>query len=233
MNVLVYCTQKPMPKVLKDLKADPLMHAQILDNLDDISEYLQTYEYDGFFFHPLKSNAPPNDVSNILRGLRKRGAALPILILEGIDLFDIKDRIAFLNAGADDVVKQEMRVEELIARFKSILRRYKGRDNTVVELNGLRVDMDQHEVYVGDVLVDLTHKEHDVLECLVRNMGRVMSKEQLLFSVYGGMDEPEIRIIDAFVWRIRRKLRRAGLKGEYLYTVWGRGYRFDRPSKTD
>ena len=118
---------------------------------------------------------------------------------------------------------------ELSARIKEIVRRSKGRCESTIRTGKLVVNLDTRDVSVDDQPVHLTGKEYGILELLSLRKGTTLTKEMFLNHLYGGMDEPELKIIDVFVCKLRKKLAQATGGNHYIETVWGRGYRLRDP----
>jgi two-component system cell cycle response regulator CtrA len=121
--------------------------------------------------------------------------------------------------------------DELVARIHAIVRRSKGHAQSVIHLGDLAVNLDLKTVEVGGVRVHLTAKEYQMLELLTLRRGSTLPKETFLNHLYGGMNEPEIKIIDVFVCKLRKKLANASGGKEYIETVWGRGYALREPKQ--
>jgi two-component system, cell cycle response regulator CtrA len=119
---------------------------------------------------------------------------------------------------------------ELVARIHAIVRRSKGHAQSVVITGDLRVNLDTKTVDIGGARVHLTGKEYQMLELLSLRKGTTLTKEMFLNNLYGGMDEPEIKIIDVFICKLRKKLASASDGKDYIETVWGRGYVLREPS---
>src|SRR3979490_1589181 len=113
--------------------------------------------------------------------------------------------------------------EELVARIHAIVRRSKGHAQSVVQTDDLIVNLDAKTVEINQVRVHLTGKEYQMLELLSLRKGTTLTKEMFLSQLYGGMDEPEIKIIDVFICKLRKKLAGASNGKDYIETVWGRG----------
>ena len=111
-----------------------------------------------------------------------------------------------------------------MARIYAIVRRSKGHAESVIVTGDLSVNLDAKTVKVGDAHVHLTGKEYQMLELLSLRKGTTLTKEMFLNNLYGGMDEPEIKIIDVFICKLRKKLANASSGKDYIETVWGRGY---------
>src|SRR3712207_114776 len=127
--------------------------------------------------------------------------------------------------------------DELVARINAIVRRSKGHAQSVIQTGELRVNLDTKTVEVNGSRVHLTGKEYQMLELLSLRKGTTLTKEMFLNHLYGGMDEPELKIIDVFICKLRKKLNQAlGLKSGdpgYIETVWGRGYVLREPDQQE
>ena len=145
-----------------------------------------------------------------------------MLILSGIGEMDSKVRA--LGFGADDYVTKPFHRDELVARIHAIVRRSKGHSQSVIRTGKLAVNLDAKTVEVDGARVHLTGKEYAMLELLSLRKGTTLTKEMFLNHLYGGMDEPELKIIDVFICKLRKKLSLACGGDNYIETVWGRGY---------
>ncbi len=176
------------------------------------------YDYDLII---LDLMLPDIDGLEVLRRMRTAKVQTPILILSGLSQPD--DKVKALTAGADDYLTKPFDKEELVARIQAIVRRTNGHPDAVVRTGGLSVNLNTRMVTVDEQLVHLTRREYSILELLALRKGSTLTKEMFLNHLYGGMDEPEIKIIDVFICKLRKKLSAAS--GEnYIETVWGRGY---------
>src|SRR5688500_4083385 len=155
----------------------------------------------------------------------------PILILSGLSELDHK--IKGLGVGADDYLTKPFDKRELIARIQAIVRRSKGHSDSVIRTGKLTVNLDTRTAEVDTQPLHLTGKEYGILELLSLRKGTTLTKEMFLNHLYGGMDEPELKIIDVFICKLRKKLT-ASCGGEnYIHTVWGRGYVLREPTEDD
>ena len=159
---------------------------------------------------------------DVLKKLRLAKVETPILILSGDSEPD--DKVKGLVFGADDYLTKPFIREELVARLHAIVRRSKGHAQSVIRTGRMSVNLDSHSVEVDDKPVHLTGKEYSVLELLTLRKGTTLTKEMFLNHLYGGMDEPELKIIDVFVCKLRKKIAAANDGEHYIETVWGRGY---------
>jgi two-component system cell cycle response regulator CtrA len=177
------------------------------------------YDYDVIL---LDLMLPDMEGLEVLRRLRASQIDVPVLILSGLN--DIGHKSKGLNIGADDYLIKPFDNSELMARIEAILRRFKGHDDSVVRSGDLMVNFDTQSVEIGGNRVYVTPKEYRILELLCRRQGVVLSKETFLNHLYAGRDEPETKIIDVFVCKLRKKLSEASGGRNYIETVWGRGY---------
>ena len=139
-------------------------------------------------------------------------------------LAGIEDKVRSLGFGADDYLTKPFHKDELVARIHAIVRRSKGHAQSVIETGDLKVNLDAKTVEIGGQRVYLTSKEYQMLELLALRKGSTLTKEMFLNHLYGGMDEPEMKIIDVFICKLRKKLFVASGGKNYIETVWGRGY---------
>ena len=182
------------------------------------------YDYDIIL---LDLNLPDMSGFEVLRSLRVSKVKTPILILSGIA--GIEHKVKGLGLGADDYMTKPFHKNELVARIQAIVRRSRGHAQSVVQTGDLVVNLDEKTVEINRVRVNLTGKEYHILELLSLRKGMTVSKEMFLNQLYGGMDEPEIKIIDVFICKLRKKLADASNGKDYIETVWGRGYMFREP----
>jgi len=184
------------------------------------------YDYDIIL---LDLNLPDMSGFEVLRSLRMAKVKTPILILSGITT--IEDKVKALCIGSDDYLTKPFHKNELIARTNAIVRRSQGHAQSVVQTGDLIVNVDAKTVHIKQVRVNLTIKEYRMLELLSVRRGTTITKEMFLSQLYCGMDEPEIKIIDVFMCKIRKKLATASNGKEYIETVWGRGYLLREPQE--
>jgi two-component system cell cycle response regulator CtrA len=186
------------------------------------------YDYDIIL---LDLNLPDMSGFEVLRLLRVSKVKTPILILSG--LADIENKVSGLGYGADDYMTKPFHKDELVARIHAIVRRSKGHSQSVISSGDLCVNLDTKTVEVGAARVHLTGKEYQILELLSLRKGTTLTKEMFLNNLYGGMDEPEIKIIDVFICKLRKKLANASDGKDYIATVWGRGYALREPTEDE
>lgn len=177
------------------------------------------YDYDIIL---LDLTLPDISGYEVLRTLRSSRIKTPILILSG--MASIEDKVRGLGFGADDYLTKPFHKDELIARIQAIVRRSQGHAQSVITTGDLIVNLDQKMVEVAGARVHLTSKEYQIVELLSLRKGSTLTKEMFLNHLYGGMDEPDAKIIDVFICKLRRKLTNASGGKNYIETVWGRGY---------
>ncbi len=177
------------------------------------------YDYDIIL---LDLNLPDMHGYEVLKKLRLAKVETPILILSGMR--EVDDKVKGLVFGADDYLTKPFDKTELVARINAIVRRSRGHAQSVIATGKLDVNLDTRSVTVDGQLLHLTGKEYGILELLSLRKGTTLTKEMFLNHLYGGMDEPELKIIDVFVCKLRKKLSVATGGSHYIETVWGRGY---------
>jgi len=200
-----------------------LTHANLNVYATDLGEegidLAKLYDYDLIL---LDLNLPDMEGHEVLRQLRLARVETPILILTGSD--DTENKIKSFGFGADDYLTKPFHREELVARIHAIIRRSKGHAQSVIKTGKVAVNLDAKTVDAGGRAVHLTGKEYQMLELLSLRKGTTLTKEMFLNHLYGGMDEPELKIIDVFICKLRKKLAEATEGDNYIETVWGRGY---------
>ncbi len=177
------------------------------------------YDYDLLI---LDLMLPDTHGIDVLKKLRRLKNHTPILILSGLNTPE--EKIKGLISGADDYLTKPFNIDELTARVNAIIRRSKGCINGIIESDSLKVNLEEHSTYINEKPISLTAKEQTVLEILMTKKGSVVTKEVFFDHLYNGMDEPEFKIIDVFICKMRKKLMKASGGKNYIETVWGRGY---------
>ena len=196
----------------------------VTDMGEDALEIGKLYDYDIII---LDLMLPDMDGYQVLRRLRAARVKTPVLILSGLNGLD--DKIKGLGAGADDYLTKPFDKRELIARIQAIVRRSRGHSDSIIKTGKLTVNLDTRTVEVDGRRLHLTGKKYGILGLLSLRKGTTLTKEVFLNDLYGGMDEPELKIIDVFVCKLRKKLNAATGGENYIETVWGRGYTLRDP----
>ncbi|MBO6836501.1 MAG: response regulator transcription factor [Alphaproteobacteria bacterium] len=193
---------------------------------EDGLEIGKLYDYDLII---LDLMLPDIDGYEVLRRLRDSRVETPVLILSGLAEMDHK--IKGLGYGADDYLTKPFDKRELMARIQAIVRRARGHSQSTISIGSLNVNLDSRTVEIDGRPVHLTGKEFGIMELLALRKGSTLTKEMFLNHLYGGMDEPEAKIIDVFVCKLRKKLATAADGDNYIETVWGRGYVLRDPNE--
>jgi DNA-binding response OmpR family regulator len=168
---------------------------------------------------------PREDGLQLLRDLRRRGRNLPVLMLTARD--GLSDRVSALDLGADDYLTKPFQVAELLARCRALVRRANGVASTKITFGPLQLDLAHREAVIHGAPLDLTRREWSVLECLVLNAGRIVSKEKLISAVASWNDELTPNAVEVYVSRLRTKLGDAVV----IRVIRGLGYRLDDKSQ--
>jgi|GEM_PF-561624 len=173
---------------------------------------------------------------DVIRNLRLAKVPTPIMVLSGSA--DLSDKTRALSKGADDYLVKPFASEEMIGRIHAIVRRSKGHAANIIEAGMLHVNLDAKNVRIfhddGTYKIpDLTMKEYTLLELLTLRQGKVQSRETLMDHLYGGIDEPDMRVIDIFISKLRKKLFNFSGGRNFIRTVWGGGYIFHEPDSRD
>ena len=194
------------------------------DTGEEAIELARHYDYD---IVVLDLMLPDMEGYEVVRRLRAARIEMPVLILSGLSRPQAK--VKGLSLGADDFISKPFDKAELLARIQAIVRRSKGFSHPSIAVGPIKLLLDSREVTIGERDVHLTGKEYAILELLMLRKGVVLTKEMFLNHLYGGMDEPEAKIIDVFICKLRKKLAGYGAD-DLITTVWGRGYMMRDPA---
>ncbi|HEX9647698.1 MAG TPA: response regulator transcription factor [Alphaproteobacteria bacterium] len=223
MRVLLVEDDPATARVTEAVLKSEGMVCEVTDLGEDAIELAKLYDFDIILLDLI---LPDLDGHEVVRALRDAKVTTPVLILSSLG--EIDHKVRGLSAGADDYLTKPFDRAELLARIQAIVRRSKGHADSVIQAGDLAVNLDQRTVEVAGQSVHLTAKEYGILELLALRKGATLSKEAFLNHLYGGMDEPELKIIDVFVCKLRKKL--VAISGhQYIQTVWGRGYMLKDP----
>ena len=196
-------------------------NAVIVDQVDNGEEALELsrrYDYDVVLLDLI---LPDMEGYEVVRRMRSARIDTPVIVQSVSTRPQI--RVRAFNMGADDVITKPYDHAEIFARMQAIMRRSKGYSQPKLRCGSLELSLESREVTVDGQPVHLTGKEYAILELLVLRRGMVLTKEVFLNHLYGGMDEPEMKIIDVFICKLRKKLADVGAV-HVIGTVWGRGY---------
>lgn len=219
MRVLLVEDDPTTSKSIEFMLSNANLNVYATDLGEEGIDLAKLYDYDLIL---LDLNLPDLSGHEVMRQLRLAQVLTPILILSGND--DASEKVKGFGFGADDYLTKPFHREELIARIHAIVRRSKGHAQSVISIGRIQVNLDAKTVEVEGAPVHLTGKEYQMLELLSLRKGTTLTKEMFLNHLYGGMDEPELKIIDVFICKLRKKLCEATGGENYIETVWGRGY---------
>ena len=177
------------------------------------------YDYDGII---LDLMLPDIDGTEVIKKLRASNITTPVIVLSGLS--ESKDKVTCLDIGADDYITKPFDGKELVARIQAVIRRSKGHSESTIRIGRMSINLQTRRVEVDGKVLHLTGKEYAILELLCLRRGATLTKDMFLNHLYGGIDEPELKIIDVFVCKIRKKLMDAMDGDCYIETIWGRGY---------
>jgi two-component system cell cycle response regulator CtrA len=177
----------------------------------------------------LDLNLPDMSGFDVLRSLRIGMIKTPVLVLSGLD--GVRDKAKALGFGADDYLTKPFHKDELIARIHAVSRRAKRQAPSTIQIGDLVVNLDHRAAELAGVRLHLTIKEYEILALLAVRQGSTLTKEMLLTHLYGGIDEPCLKIIDVFLCKLRKKLAAVSKGQNYIETVWGRGYVLQEPTE--
>lgn len=185
---------------------------------EEAIEMLRHYDYDLMVLELMLNDIEGYDV---IRRVRAARITTPVLVLSA--LLRPQAKIRAFSMGADDYMTKPYDSGELVARLQAVMRRSRGFSEPCLRIGNLELDLNGKNVTVEGNPLHLTGKEYAILELLVIRKGSVLTKDAFLNHLYGGIDEPEMKIIDVFICKLRRKLQKAGASN-LISTVWGRGY---------
>jgi two-component system cell cycle response regulator CtrA len=207
------------------LKGDGL-NVYITDQGEEGVDLGKLYDYDIIV---LDLQLPDMSGFEVLKALRVAKVRTPVLILSGNAIVEAKVRA--LGFGADDYMSKPFHKDELVARIMAVVRRSKGHSQPVITTGRLSVDLNAKTVEVDGNPVRLTAKEYQILELLALRKGATMTKEMFLNHLYDGTDDPDSKIIDVFICKLRKKLADLCDGQHYIETNWGRGYTLRDPEE--
>ncbi len=226
MRVLLVEDDPTTSKSIEMMLTNANLNVYCTDMGEEGIDLARLYDYDIIV---LDLNLPDMTGYEVLRQLRLARIETPTLILSGSD--DTESKIRGFGFGADDYMTKPFHREELVARIHAIIRRSKGHSQSIIKTGKIEVNLDTKTVEVEEGPVHLTGKEYQMLELLSLRKGTTLTKEMFLNHLYGGMDEPELKIIDVFICKLRKKLNEATGGDNHIETVWGRGYVLRDPSE--
>ncbi len=192
---------------------------QTTDTGEDGVDLAKVYDFDIAIVGAKQTDISGYDITRRVRAAKVR---TPIIILSTSSHADLV--VKALGVGADDYMTMPFHNDELVARIHAIVRRTKGHAQSIITTGDLVLNLDTKLVTIGGQAVRLTGKEYQMLELLSLRKGQTLTKEMFLNHLYGGMDEPELKIIDVFICKLRKKIAAAHDGDSMVETIWGRGY---------
>ena len=183
-------------------------------------DYLKSLDYDLLLLDVM---LPDLNGVDLCQKLRSQGKQMPILMITALDT--VSDKITGLDAGADDYIIKPVDLGELFARIRALLRRGSTSAPPILEWGDLKLNPSTYEVSYCDKLIHLTPKEYSVLELLLRNGRRVLSRSVMIDRIWSLEEPPEEDTVKVHIRSLRQKLKRAGASSDFIETVHGLGYR--------
>ena len=222
MKLLIIEDQKELADSIKQfVKTDYLM--DLAFNYAAALEYLNLFEYDCALVDIMLPDGSGLDIIKEIKTTQPQCGIIMISAKGSVD-----DRIKGLNIGADDYLAKPFHLAELNARINSVIRRRKFEGNNQVVVNEIKIDLDRHEVFVNDSLVDLTRREYSLLIFFISNKERVLTKEAITEYVWGDDSNAfdNLDFVYTHIKNLRKKLKDVGAR-DYIKSVYGTGYKFN------
>lgn len=226
MRVLVVEDDANMMKSLKAVLRSQGIQVETAETGEDAIDLAKVYDYDLIL---LDLTLPDMSGQAVLRALRVARLETPVFILTGDD--DIQKKISLFGQGADEYVTKPFKTEELLARITAVVRRSRGHARPTIQFGPFELNIEDKSVTKDGVRIGVTAKEYGLLELMALRSGTTITKEMFLNHLYSGIDEPEMKIIDVFICKLRRKLGDVNDGEHYIETIWGRGYCLRMPQQ--
>ena len=225
MRILIIEDDRLMARSIELMLAGAGLEYETAATGEDGIEFAHVYDYDAIL---LDLTLPDLHGYEVLRRLRGARIAIPVIILTGNS--ETEAKVMSFGLGADDYVTKPFQCAELLARVYALVRRSKGHVHSIIKTGSMSIDLAARTVDVSGHRVVLTRKEYAILEMLSLRKGMTLTKEMFLTHLYSGRDEPQLKIIDVFICKLRKKLFAAGSGASgCIETVWGRGYALRDP----
>ncbi len=185
---------------------------------EEALDLVKLYDYDAILLRLAEERMSDMDIVRKLRVARVR---VPVIAIARS--MSETARLRVLQAGADDLIVDALSNEEIFMKVQNLIRRNRGFQDNTLRIGAVEIDMNAKKIFAKGKAVTLTKKEYQIAEILALRKGNVLSKEAILDHLYGGLDEPNPKIIDVFICKIRKKLQSMGVD-DFIETNWGRGY---------
>ena len=219
MRILVVEDDSNIAHRIKATCVEEKFSCDVVENGVEALEMIKFYDYDAVVLDLI---LPDINGFEVLSRVRMIKNATPVIVLSGLNA--VNDKVRCLSIGADDYLTKPFSKVELLARIYAIVRRTSGHCSSNIEVGPISIDIKQRTVKICGHEVSLTSKEYSVLELLALKKGSVLPKEAFLNHIYGGLDEPELKIVDVFICKLRKKIADFTGGSSCIETVWGRGY---------
>lgn len=217
MRILVIDGDSAPAVPVQPILAAEGFNVTLADTGEEFIDLAKLYDFDAII---LDLQLPDMTGFEALRRIRSAKVRTPILILSRMAL--VSDIVKGLGMGADDYLTKPFHKDELVARLNMLVRRCRGFADSIIETGNIILNLNTKTIKVDGNALHLTGKEYQMFELLSLRKGITLTKEAFLTHLYGGMDEPELKIIDVFICKLRKKF--AKVNGHRIETVWGRGY---------
>lgn len=219
MNILIVEDDDLIADSIAMALEDEGHHYHISNTAEDGLNAVREHAFDAVI---LDINLPDGDGFQFAKSMRRSQIDTAVLVVSG--RASVTDKVVALRSGADGYLTKPFDRQELIANLTAIIRRANGHADNKIITGPIIVDLSKHEVMVGTNRINLTSKEYSILELLSLRKGSTLAKSHFLNHLYGGIDEPESKIIDVFICKLRRKLNAMTGGENFIHTVWGQGY---------
>lgn len=197
-----------------------------VDTIDTAEDALEDLRIVDFDLVVIDDDLADTIGAALLRKMRARQIKTPASMLT--TRTDAVWRTKLLNDGADDVIVRPFDWPEVLARVHAVVRRSRGQASQMVKVGPVVLDLDRKQIVIAGAAVHVTPQEYRMAEALALRAGVTLTKQNLMDALYGGRDEPEVKIIGVFICKLRNKLKAAGA-ADVIQTIWGRGYCMREP----
>lgn len=218
MKLLIFGNKLDNRDVLTAFFKSKLVVVDETADLDEALDLARFYEYDAVLLR--MTDTRPTEIE-LIRRLRLAGLRCPVIAVAHV--LSESTRLRILETGVDDLIISAISHEEIFLRVQNQVRRSRGFQSPALSIGNVEINMNAKKIFVTGQEIALTKKEYQIVEILALRKGCVLSKEAILDHLYGGLDEPNPKIIDVFICKIRKKLLTAGAD-DLIQTNWGRGY---------
>ncbi len=223
MRILLVEDDFNLAETLAEAITDQRYVVDVANDGESALDYIKTLDYDLILLDVM---LPDFNGIDLCQKLRSQGHQMPILMITALDT--ISDKITGLDAGADDYIIKPVDLGELFARIRALLRRGSTSTPAILEWGELQFNPSTYEVYYAEQSLHLTPKEYSILELLLRNGRRVLSRSVMIDSIWSLETPPDEDTVKVHIRSLRQKLRKVGASGDFIETVHGLGYRLNK-----